>query len=287
LLSDGHANEGDSSPVGLQQRARQIVRAEHVLTTLGIGDDFNEDLMTSLAEVGTGNFYYLSRIDTIGRFFDAEFRASTETVASAVELQFDAEPGTLVLDVSGYPIEQQGSRVRVRPGNLFAGQKRTLWVTLKVPSEQPGSIKLGQFSLDYKRDAQAYRASAPALPALTCVADEASFERGIDKEVWSAGVTRQQLQKSRLELGKAIGGGTAADVDRVTSSYEQNRNLATKLGARGVLDSLDALQSEAREAKAAQAAPAAARDFSAKQKKSAAVFELRSDAYKDDPRQGL
>lgn len=54
LLSDGQANEGDSTPSGLQRRARGFVRAEHVLSALGIGEDFNEDVMASLADVGTG-----------------------------------------------------------------------------------------------------------------------------------------------------------------------------------------------------------------------------------------
>ncbi|HKO90394.1 MAG TPA: VWA domain-containing protein, partial [Polyangiaceae bacterium] len=42
LLSDGHANEGDSSPDGLMARARRVTQQDDVLSALGIGDDFNE-----------------------------------------------------------------------------------------------------------------------------------------------------------------------------------------------------------------------------------------------------
>jgi Ca-activated chloride channel family protein len=287
LLSDGHANEGDSSPRGLQARARRIVRTEDVLTTMGIGDDFNEDLMTSLAEVGTGNFYYLSRVETIGRFFDAELRASTQTVARALTLQFDAAPGSVVLDVSGYPMEQHGTRVSVRPGNLYAGQKRTLWVTLQVPTERRGEQAIGRFSLAYKRAEKAFAVTADALPTIRCVDDQASFERGIDREVWEQAVTTQQYQRTQLALGKAIGEGDAADVDREVKNYGENRRLAEKLGSTKVLRSMDALDGAAVRAKAAQAAPSSKRQFEAKQHKARAVFELRSDAYNDDPLEGL
>jgi Ca-activated chloride channel family protein len=287
LLSDGHANEGDSSLRGLQSRARKFVQNENVLTTMGIGDDFNEDLMTSLADAGTGNFYYLSRIDMIGRYFDAELRASTQTVARALELRFDAEPGTSVVDISGYPLEQRGSLVTVRPGNLYAGQKRTLWVTLQVPTQRVGQLALGRFSLAYKRNDQPRAVTAAALPALSCVADEAVFERGIDRTLWEENVTTQQFQKSKLALGRAIGEGDEADVDRELQHYESNRKLAEKLGSSRVLDKLGELRSSAAEAKHDQQAAPAARNYRAKQAKARATFGLRSDAYNDDPAEGL
>jgi hypothetical protein len=130
-------------------------------------------------------------------------------------------------------------------------------------------------------------ATTEPLPAIACVEDQASFERGIDRGVWEAAVTNQQLSKTRLELGKAIADGNAADVDRVVTSYETNRKLADKLGSKVVLDSLAGIEQEASDAKRAQAAPAAERQYNAKQKKARAVFDLRSDAYHEDPKAGL
>ncbi|HEX4352983.1 MAG TPA: VWA domain-containing protein [Polyangiales bacterium] len=287
LLSDGLANEGDSSPSGLAARARRIARSEDVLTTMGIGDDFNEDLMTSLAEIGTGNFYYLSRVEMIGRFFDAEFRASAETVAAALELHIELSSGSRVLSVSGYPIEQSSGAVTIRPGNLYAGQKRTLWVTLEMPVDRTGEVAPPHFSLTYKRDEYTHSVVADALPALRCVADRDSFEHAIDREVWERAITTDEFQRRQLALGKAIGEGDGADVDREVKSYAQNRALAEKLGSQRVLDSIDALDGAATRAKAAQAAPAAARSFEAKQRKAQATFGLRRDAYNDDPSAGM
>src|SRR5690606_35259958 len=62
LLSDGLANEGDSSHYGLTGRARTLSQNNVALTAMGIGEDFDEHLMTSLATAGTGAFYYLSKL---------------------------------------------------------------------------------------------------------------------------------------------------------------------------------------------------------------------------------
>ena len=60
LLSDGHANTGDSSPEGLRARGKRATQNELVVSTIGIGEGFNEYLMTQIADAGTGNYHYLA-----------------------------------------------------------------------------------------------------------------------------------------------------------------------------------------------------------------------------------
>ncbi|MET0385848.1 MAG: VWA domain-containing protein [Polyangiales bacterium] len=287
LLSDGHANVGDSSQAGLGARARRLMAREYVLTTMGVGDDFNEDLMTALAELGTGNFYYLSRVETIGRYFDAELRASSQTVASALELRFEPAPGTIAVDMSDYEIQRGDGFFSVRPGNLYAGQERTFWVTLKVPTDQLGARSLGRFSLVYKRDQATYRVASDVLPTLTCTADQQHFEHSVDRKVWEDAVINHQFQQRQLAIGRAISDGQAAEVDREVKSYESNSVLAEKLGSSRVMDQIRALKGSGEAAKVAQEAPAPARSLRAKEAKARATFGLRSDAYNDNPLAGM
>ena len=287
LLSDGQANEGDPSLDGLRNRTRHLVRAEHVLSAMGVGDDFNEDLMTALAQTGTGNFYYLSQVAQLGRFFDAELRAATETVADAVELRFQGDPSVRVLDVSGYELEHVGNGVRVRPGNLYAGQKRTLWVTLQVPTGKLGSVDVGRFELAYKQQGRTRELTTGELPKLACVADRDAWKRGIDKALWEQVVTTEQYEKAKLDLGGAIGRGSASDISKTVTSYAENRALAKELGSASVLQQIDKLEQEETRAKQAAVQPASVRSFEAKQVKSRALFKRRADAYNDNPLAGM
>jgi Ca-activated chloride channel family protein len=36
------------------------------ISTFGVGRDYNEDLMTSMAETGTGNYYFIDKIEKSG-----------------------------------------------------------------------------------------------------------------------------------------------------------------------------------------------------------------------------
>jgi len=49
LLSDGLANIGPSSPRDLRRLGRQLAESGMAVTTIGVGDDYNEDLMAGLA----------------------------------------------------------------------------------------------------------------------------------------------------------------------------------------------------------------------------------------------
>jgi Ca-activated chloride channel family protein len=287
LLSDGQATVGDTSTAGLRGRAQRYMRAEHVLSTLGIGDDFNEDVMTGLAETGTGNFYYLSRVALLGRFFDAELKAAGETVASALELQFDGAPDIKVLDVSGYELERTGDHALVRPGNLYAGQKRTLWVTLQLPTDRLRELALGRFMLRYKHSDQARELSSGELPQIACVADRERWKRSIDKSLWEQNLMTEQLQDAQLKVGRAVGSGDAAGIDTAVTGFTQYRALARELGSSNVLSKIEALELESRKAKGAAAAPAATRSYEAKRMKSRAQLERRADAYNDDPLAGM
>ena len=50
LLSDGLANVGPSSPADLARLGAALIKEGISVTTIGIGTDFNEDLMTQLAD---------------------------------------------------------------------------------------------------------------------------------------------------------------------------------------------------------------------------------------------
>jgi Ca-activated chloride channel family protein len=285
LLSDGHANQGDSSQSGLSGRVRALTWLDDVVSTLGIGDDFNEDLMTSLAEAGTGNFYYLSRVEKLASYFDAELRAASQTVASAIELRFAPAAGVELLELSGYPIERAAKQVTVRPGNLIQGQERRLWATLRAPTEDLRDVALGKFSLRFKRGGTVFEAVAPPLPALACVADAARFEASIARPLWEEYVATEQYLKVQAKLGWAVAAGDSEDIERERQGYEQNRALAEKFGSTRVLDRLRAMALEAEEAKDEQESPDWLQD--SKQRKARALFERRRDAYNSDPMLGL
>ncbi len=72
MMTDGLANQGITDNEGLVNLAAKIAGSGQSLTCIGVGDDFNEDLLTAMAEAGRGNFYYVENPDQIPAIFAKE-----------------------------------------------------------------------------------------------------------------------------------------------------------------------------------------------------------------------
>ncbi len=72
LLSDGQANAGIVSEQRITEQVRQMARMGVTTTTVGLGEGFNEGLMTAMAVAGQGNALYGDRAQDLIEPFDAE-----------------------------------------------------------------------------------------------------------------------------------------------------------------------------------------------------------------------
>jgi len=281
LLSDGHANQGDASLGGLSSRARGVMRSESVLSTIGIGSDFDENVMTSLARAGTGAFYYLAKLETLPTLLNAELKTASETYAQMAELRVKLRPGVRLLSAAGRPFTQEADTAIVPVGSVYGDYKQTLWLTLQVPNSQLTSTEIGDVSVRYRRDDKPYEVSARALPKVACVKDELDFRKQINQPVWERATLDEELGRSQEELGVAISRGTAEDIDRAVASAEQQRKLATELQNTRVLSQLDAFRAQAAPAKAAQATGGEARAQAAKRSVASSFGYRSKDSYKN------
>ncbi|HVI03516.1 MAG TPA: VWA domain-containing protein, partial [Enhygromyxa sp.] len=86
LVSDGLANVGLTSSETIEGLAESYGEAGFNLTTIGIGDDFDVDLMRELAEIGSGSFYYIDEPAALEEVFAEEVQAFVVPLAEDVEI---------------------------------------------------------------------------------------------------------------------------------------------------------------------------------------------------------
>ena len=77
LLSDGLANVGPSSTRDLRRLGSDLAEKGISVTTIGVGDDYNEDLMAGLAEASDANYYYVKDTEKAS----GDFREGTRRTA--------------------------------------------------------------------------------------------------------------------------------------------------------------------------------------------------------------
>lgn len=150
LFSDGQANEGEDRPDVLGQRAASAFGKGVSVSTLGVGLDYNEDLMTRLADEGGGRYQFIKDANSISQVLGDELAGLVSTVASEVTLQIKPVAGVEVVEVFGYPMTREDGVTKVRVGSLAAGQTREIVVRLQLPKTDVGNLALGMFETSFK-----------------------------------------------------------------------------------------------------------------------------------------
>jgi len=151
LLSDGLANEGITSVSELSKIASSAAAKGIYVTAMGLGADYDENLMTNLAEYGAGNYYFIESPGQLAEIFEREFGRIAATVAKNPVIRLALSDGVTVKEVYGYTYTtgRDGS-VEIRPGDFFGGQERDILVRLNVPAGAEGKSTLVSVNFDYQ-----------------------------------------------------------------------------------------------------------------------------------------
>jgi Ca-activated chloride channel family protein len=249
LISDGLANQGDTSLSGLRARARRAALGEYTLTTIGVGEDFDEQLLAALADAGTGNYYYIQSGDDLARIFSDEFETARESVARGLAVSILPAAGVEVVDAAGYPLERGAEGETVfRPGTLFAGQERRIWVTLRTRWSSEGIRELGGFALGYTEGEERKSLRFGEAPRIAVVADPHDFYASVDPVSWSRSVTVDQYNDLRRKVAAEIkAGNPEAAESRIEAFRDRTRAMNEAIQSPGVAAQLEALEGLAAE----------------------------------------
>ena len=69
LLSDGLANEGETNPDVIASDVNGLAKRGVSTTTMGVGNDYNEDLLEAMSRSGDGNYYYIESPEQLSGIF--------------------------------------------------------------------------------------------------------------------------------------------------------------------------------------------------------------------------
>jgi Ca-activated chloride channel homolog len=245
LISDGLANQGITDPAALGRMATLAVENRFSVSTVGVGLDFNEMLMTTIADHGTGSYHFLENPTAFARVFENELAASRRVAVSDLQIRIPLSSGVNLLDAGGYPVNHEKGAAVVHPGDLLSGQQRTLFLTFDAPTDTLGTIPLGSVSMQYRFDGQSHRLDAPAPLTVACVADPAAAMASINKAVWTDQVVKDEFSrlkeavagdirdgdKSRAQIRIREYEAKQATINQVVGSATVAENLATDVQA--------------------------------------------------------
>ncbi len=147
LLTDGLANRGETNADRIASDVKGLAGRGISTTTLGVGDDFNEDLLKAMADAGDGNYYFIEGASDLERIFAVELSGLMATIGNKVSLGLEPQNGAKIVDVlSDLPQTEFG---RLMLSNLIAGNPLEVVFKLEIPAlEQESDVCFSRLAWD-------------------------------------------------------------------------------------------------------------------------------------------
>lgn len=138
LLSDGQANEGPSKVEDFRALGRAFATEDIVVSTVGLGMGFNEDIMTTLADAGQGNTYFVENAKDLPRIFAGELGDALNVVATDIEIVVRARDGARIIKSIGREAEIEDGLARFRLSQAYGGLDKLALVEVQAPAGVAG-----------------------------------------------------------------------------------------------------------------------------------------------------
>ncbi len=232
LLSDGQANQGITDPQGLALIVQQITKTGAVLSTIGMGLDFNETLMTSLADYGMGHYSYLENLAGLGEILTKDLSDTRSIYAAASTLDVTLSNGVALIDAGGYPLTQTNpNTVRITTGQILDNTDKHFVMTFTIPNQQVGSLSLGQLQLNYQagKEQLQTRLSDDSLK-LSIVEPSRRDEalKSVDSTVYKKTWLENNLGRMKKTLSDSVREGNKAKAQKAITDYRIAAEKAQK-----------------------------------------------------------
>ena len=134
LLTDGQANAGIVDPQQLTALAGTAKRTGVTTTTIGFGEDYDEELLRAMADAGGGNTYYIERPDQAPGVFEEEIEGLLSLSAQNVTVEIRPHAAARLTAIwNDYPASDTPLGRRLELGDVYAREPKSLLVEFLVP----------------------------------------------------------------------------------------------------------------------------------------------------------
>ena len=189
LLTDGQANRGLTEVSEICAQVGALAAAGVTTTTVGLGADFNEELLTAMATAGRGRAHYGERAVDLAETFESEIGLLSHLQWRDVRVSLrGAAPHTSQVQLLN-PYPRQGDAWMVPP--IAAGAES--WAMLRLPMAlmaQP-TLSVCVTATDAEGMSRTFEASLDALPI-------------VPPTVWAQMPANELVARRLLELRAAV-----------------------------------------------------------------------------------
>lgn len=219
LLSDGLANVGPKNPAEFAQLGRELLKEGISVSTIGLGKDYNEDLMLQLAKAGDGNHAFAAMPDDLIKIFNKEFDDVLASCAQTVSIDVDLQPGARVVRAISRDGDIQPAHAKFQMNQIYQETEHYVLLEIELDGKAASAERdLGQVSVAYTVPQSGAKQTLNTAVRGRYSASEAEAKASLDQTVQEAVVeqttrARAQMAVELLRQGKR---------DEATKLFKEN-----------------------------------------------------------------
>jgi Ca-activated chloride channel homolog len=227
LLTDGIANAGVTDPDRIAADAQEYNGRGIYLSTIGLGREFNDSLLSRLAIQGQGAYHYIDSGEEMDKVFRKDVLGLVQKVAGDISVLLRPGDGVRLVGLTGYEGQPPAGPVEVRLRDMGTGDSQVVLAQLDVTPGRAGRRQLAEVELRYT-DLLANR-QATATSAAFADADAAeSYDPLWDLEVLR-NATIQRAAEGLREIDRLYGSARYREAWDLAHRLEQELRRAAQL----------------------------------------------------------
>ncbi|HXY54239.1 MAG TPA: VWA domain-containing protein [Nitrospirota bacterium] len=230
LLTDGQTWDDEDACLELADEAG----AQNIaITSIGIGEDWNEKLLLQLAERSHGNSHWIQNPISILDAFQQEVEGMQSVAAVNLKVTARLSRGVkpvkvyttipMIADVSNKAVS--GSNVVAELGSLDGKRGQTMLVEARVQAQKAGRFRLGQVEVTYDIPSQGAKRKSVKADMFVNFSADASAAMKVNSEVMNLVEKVSAFKLQTRALTEAEAGNIAAATQKLRSAATVLLNL--------------------------------------------------------------
>jgi Ca-activated chloride channel family protein len=202
LISDGIANIGPSQPKELGALGASLAQDNIAVTTIGLGLQYHEDLMTQLAEKSDGNHAFVENASDLTQFFEHEFGDILSVVSQEVNVVVMGVDGVRPIRVLGREAKIDRQQVLVKLNQLYSEQEKYVLVELEVPPIEDARLErmIAGVAVIYRNMDTDIMERFSSKVSIHVTDDVQCQEKNTDRTVMTAVAEQFAVEKNKLAV---------------------------------------------------------------------------------------
>jgi len=240
LLTDGLAIDEDEC----RESASALAAMRARIVALGVGEEYNEDLLADLASATHGKPYDFRDMSILPEVFDAELGSATRQVVSDVEATVKTVRDVRLVSVARvYPslADLDPTQSPLQLGSLEAGDHTIFILEFDVPERPAVRARLAQIGATYRVPGEGYRGEIPPIDVTVEYTTDEALASSVDPEVMGYVQQRNVDALVRQATQQA-----ETNPDQAARTLRVARSMTQRLGNRGMTQALGKAEDELR-----------------------------------------